>query len=79
MIVAALSLVVELAYAKLPLSTIQLIGHVAASGANPVVIEPMDCKRSAIGKHDRFRCLINPEAQVLSDAGRSTSPWVCPR
>jgi hypothetical protein len=32
-----------------------------------MVIEPMDCKRRAIGKHEGFRRLINPEAQVLFD------------
>jgi hypothetical protein len=38
-----------------------------------VVIKPTDGKRCAIGKHDGFRRLINPEAQVLLDAGGGTS------
>jgi hypothetical protein len=72
MIVAAPSLVVEPAYVKLPFLTVELVGHVAASSANPVVIKPADGKGRAIGKHKRFRRLINPEPQALSDAGRST-------
>jgi hypothetical protein len=54
--------------------TVELIGHVAASSANPVVIKPADGKGRAIGKHKRFRRLINPEAQVLFDSRRTTSP-----
>jgi hypothetical protein len=55
--------------------TIELIGHIAASSANPAVIKPADRKRRTIGKHEGFRRFIDPEAQVLFDARRSASPW----
>src|SRR5258707_1878423 len=55
--------------------TIELIGHIAASSANPVVIKPTDCKRRTIGKHEGFRRFIDPEVQVLFDARRSASSW----
>ena len=53
MIVAAPSLVVELV-CQIAGLTVELVGHVATSGANPAVFEPMDCKRRAIGKHEVF-------------------------
>jgi hypothetical protein len=55
--------------------TIKLIGHIAASSANPALIKPADCKRRTIGKHQGFRRFIDPEAQVLFDARRSASTW----
>jgi hypothetical protein len=42
--------------------TIELIGHIATSSANPAVIKPADRKRRTTGKHDGFRRFINPEA-----------------
>jgi hypothetical protein len=39
------------------------------------IIKPADCKRRTIGKHEGFRRFIDPEAQVLFDARRSTSSW----
>ena len=75
MIVAEPSFVVELGYIKLPFLTIELIGHIAASSANPAIIKLADCKRRTIGKHEGFRRFIDPEAQVLFEARRSTSSW----
>ena len=60
---------------SIPVLPVELVGHIAASSGNPMVIKPMDSKRRAIGKHEGFRRLINPEAKVLFDAGRSTPPW----
>ena len=53
---------------QIAILTIELIGHIAASGANPVVIKPADRKRGTIGKRKRLRRLVNPEAEVLFDA-----------
>ena len=44
-----------------------------------MVIKPIECKRRAIGKHEGFRRLIYPEAQVLFDSRRTYFPSVCPR
>jgi hypothetical protein len=43
--------------------------------ANPAIIKPADRKRRTIGKHKGLRRFIDPEAQVLFDARRSTSSW----
>jgi hypothetical protein len=51
--------------------TIELVGHIAASSANPAGIKPI--KRATVGKHDSFRPFIDPKAQALFDAGRSAS------
>src|SRR6266567_1931650 len=53
--------------------TIQLVGHIAACNADPAVIKPPDDERPAICKRDNFCRFINPEAQILFDARRSTS------
>jgi hypothetical protein len=45
--------------------TIEFIGHIVASGANPAVIKPPDGKWRIIGENDDFCRFINPEAQVL--------------
>ena len=58
---------------QIAILTVELIGHIAVSSANPAVIKAANCKRPTIGKHEGFRRFINPEPQVFFDARRSTS------
>jgi hypothetical protein len=51
--------------------TIQLIGHIAASSADPAVVEPVNDQGGAIRERETFRCFINPEIHGLFGARRS--------
>jgi len=53
--------------------TVQLVGHIAACSADPAVIEPADDELLAVSERYNVCRFINPEAQVLFDARRSTS------
>ena len=53
--------------------TIQLIGHIAASNADPAVVEPVNDQGGAIRERETFRCFINPEIHGLFGARRSNA------
>jgi hypothetical protein len=58
---------------QIAISAIQLVGDIAAFSADSAVIKPADGERLAICERDNLCRFINPEAQVIFDARRSTS------
>ena len=58
---------------QIAILTVQLVGHIAACSADPAVIEPAEDELLAVSERDNVCRFINPEAQVLFDARRSTS------
>jgi len=45
--------------------TVELVGHFAAIGADPVIVKSVDYQRSAVGKHNGLCRFINPETQLV--------------
>ena len=53
---------------QISISAIQLVGHIAAYGADPAVIKAADIELLPICERDDFCRLINPEAKILFGA-----------
>jgi len=55
--------------------TVELVGHFAAIGADPVIVKSVDYQRSAVGKHNGLCRFINPETQLVFCARQIAFLW----
>jgi hypothetical protein len=52
---------------------IQLTGYIAASSADPGIVEPVNDQGVPIREHETSLCFINPKVHVLFNARRSNA------